>query len=135
GTPLDPQHLVKVTFRHNSAALSNSSLPDTPTRETGSRVAYDFHPEGWLRSASRGLLVVLHFLELGVDHVVTGFLGLLAGTGLGGLTLLGVHLLGDRCGGLRQSVDGSLDGGLVVALHRCFQLADGFLDRRLFLGR
>src|SRR5690606_38203018 len=78
------------------------------------------------------LLLVLDFLELGVDDVVVT--GLLLASAAGLLAGLGVHLLGQLVRSLRKRLHLLVDGVLVVALHDLAQVGDGLLDVFLLAG-
>ena len=83
------------------------------------------------------LLIVLHFLKLGVDHVIgTGGLRLRIAAGRAGLSLgrlRSIHLLRDSASHFGQLRRRSLDGRLVVAFERLLGVGDGRLDRSLLL--
>src|SRR5690606_15922278 len=86
-------------------------------------------------SGSGRLLVVVDFLEVGIDNVVLGRRVAARGLGLGlGLALL-VHGLAQLHRGFRQGIGLFLDRLGVVALDDALQIGDGGLDGRLVLGR
>src|SRR5690606_6877815 len=87
------------------------------------------------RRASRPLLlvVVLHFLELGVDDVVVA--ARLLALGSGTRRLLAVDLLHEAGRDLVQRANLRLDAGLAVALQRLLELRKGALDLRPLLRR
>src|SRR5690606_30183340 len=86
------------------------------------------------------LLVVLHFGELGVDHIgVFGLatlraFGTAGGAGLGLGLGVGVHLLAQLLADLAEGFGLGHDGVLVVGLHRLFSFGDGRFDLAFFVG-
>src|SRR6185437_13135216 len=80
------------------------------------------------------LLVVLHFLEVGVDDIVVGRLGATRSLGFRfGLAGL-VHRFAELHGGLRQGVGLFLDRLGVLALEHALQVGKRRLDRGLLVG-
>src|SRR5690606_11560463 len=98
--------------------------PRTLPREGGNR-------PGYARRQTSFLVGILHFLELGVHHVIAG--GALGAGGLSLLGLFGIELLRQVGGGFRQLGGGGLDGVLVVALDGVLDILDGGFDGGLLL--
>src|SRR5580658_6014277 len=82
----------------------------------------------------RALLVVVHFLEVGVDDIVIGFWGF-AGRRFGAAFARGLLRLVHRFAELHRSLGQAIGLGLdvigVVALDRFFQVGKRVLDRGL----
>src|SRR5262245_49177884 len=92
--------------------------------------------------SGRLFLVVLHFLEVGVDDVFAGGPVLLLGAATGarpGIAtarlLRTIQGFPELHGGLRERRRLGLDGLGIVALHGFLQLADGRFDAGLVAGR
>ena len=73
-----PQHFVIISFGHNGSALFNVDFK--LRRRTLGPGAAGPTSDAWRPTPSL-LLIVVHFLELSVDHIIAGLL-LLAGAGL-----------------------------------------------------
>src|SRR5690554_5356000 len=136
GPTLDAEYFVIIAFGHGSMRLLVFAARLKPRkRQRGSRAPA--LPSS-LVSPRRLLLflVVVDFFVLSVDHVIVllvAALGLLTARLLGRFGLLGVQLLGQTAGRFGQRIKLGLDGMLVIALERFFQLGDGTFDGLLLL--
>src|SRR5262245_38382734 len=159
--PGEPQYVVVVALGHKPVfrssllrrglSLAAASIKAKPSADRNLDDTLGcWLVEGWHSSSppneamsGRLLLVVLHFLEVGVDDIVAGrpvlplcIPGFRARAGIAAARLLRpVEGLAQLHGGLRERRRFGLDGLGVLALHSFPQLADGRLDAGLVAGR